>query len=194
VRGRGSDQGGRWPVGLWFALVGMSAGSVTSFALIGWTFTRSLYGGGDAAEPLAFESGTVVIEAEEPVEEAGLDEPAPPGGNSEPDPAPAEPQAEPVADDGPGRSSGEPEAAAEPEEPEEPDAPVEHGEVVDPELVPVEEDDRWCPPDEEAFDWDHDLDWDQWDGAWDGVEGEGPWLRPEFEAPESVEIELPPLD
>ncbi|MCD0443515.1 hypothetical protein LO763_07725 [Glycomyces sp. A-F 0318] len=181
MHGTGGDQGGHWPAGVWFALVGVSAGTVTSFALIGWTFTRSLYGGVEAAEPLEFESGTVVIEAEEdPAEESGEDPGAEgtgePGGPAEVDSSPAEPQAEP-------RGDAEPEPAE--EAPEEPAAPVEQGEAEDgggdPELVPVEEDGSWCPPDAEAGVPDWDYEW--------RPDGEDPRLRPEFDA-----IELPEWD
>lgn len=187
MHGSGGEQGGRWPVGLWFALVGVSAGTVTSFALIGWTFTRSLYGGDETAEPLEFESGTVVIEAEEePVEEAdggegaGPDTPGEPGGTAGVDPSPAEPRTEPMADAGAERAD---------EAPEEPEAPVEEGgtgrddaEEDGPELVPIEEDDPWCPPDIE-------VDVPDWDYEWRRDGDEGPWPRSGLD-----EVELPLLE
>ncbi|SDE47158.1 hypothetical protein SAMN05216270_12334 [Glycomyces harbinensis] len=178
-------------MGIWFALVGMSAGTVASFALVGWTFTRGLYGGVETAQPYEFESGTVVIE-EEPSAEAnageGAEEPGPggiaePGSASEVDPSPADPQAEPRPDadqEHPDEESGEPEA------------PAEQDEVQDPELVPVEEssecgnEESQAPADPDD-DPDHGHDWDhEWDGDWDR---DDPWLRPESDA-----IELPLLD
>ncbi|WP_112136900.1 hypothetical protein [Glycomyces dulcitolivorans] len=170
MRGRGSDQGGRWPVGIWFALVGVSAGTVASFAMIGWTFTRGLYTGGDGAEPVEIESGTVVIEGEEPPADPGGIEgiaggdPVP-DGLAEPgagiDPEPAEPQAGPLP---------EPEDA--------PGPPVEESEEErePPQLVPVDEDKPPCAPEESTgepedpgHDWDGgDDDWDDhWDDGWD---------------------------
>jgi hypothetical protein len=160
VRGRGSDQGGRWPVGIWFAMVGVSAGTVASFSLIGWTFARDLYGGGDGTEPLHYEPQTVVIEADEtpePVGVAGGDDG--PAGPAEPGPepqiavSPAEPQAERIveADDTEDRRY-EPEADPLPEE----SAP--------PQLVPVEEDEGDCGREESG----HEPGWEpDWNGDWD---------------------------
>ena len=107
MRGKRNDQGGRWPLGIWFALVGMSAGTVASFSLIGWTFTRGLYVGG-GAEPLEYESETVILEAEVttgPEGIAGGDAPEgliEPGAVPEFAASPAEPRAErmPEADGG----------------------------------------------------------------------------------------------
>jgi hypothetical protein len=172
VRGKGSDQGTRWPVGIWFALVGVSAGTVASFAMVGWTFTRGLYTGGDAVEPVEIESGTVVIEGEEPaltpgeIEGIAGGDPVP-DGLAEPgagiDPEPAEPRAEPL-------SGGDPE--------DDPGPPVEEagesgggGQSEPPRLVPVGEGDP-CSPEESAEDpdpdWSGDWDPDRWGpGAWE---------------------------
>lgn len=185
MHGRGSDQGGRWPVGIWFALVGISAGTVASFAMVGWTFTRGLYTGADGTEPMEIESGTVIIEGEEspatPGEIAGLAGAEPsPGGLAEPgegvEPVAAEPQAELV----PQRDRGEPDDA--------PGPPVEEGgeESEPPRLVPIgedpcgpeessdngEEDDAEDDGEDDGNGWDHgDWDnggWDDWDhGEWD---------------------------
>jgi hypothetical protein len=159
VRGKGTDQGGRWSVGIWFALVGVSAGTVASFSLIGWTFTQGLYDGDGGAEPLEFHSETVVIEAgETPAPEGvaggdeldGLIEPG-----SEPDAAasPAEPRAERVQED----AEDAPEAPAETPgdaRPEEQQHEVE--ETEPPQLVPVDEDehDGDC---EDEFRWPETL-------------------------------------
>jgi len=140
MRGRGSDQGGRWPVGIWFALVGMSAGTVASFALVGWTFARSLDGGVDSAPPMEFESGTVIIEAEEPPEgaaggdEAGLEGRVDPGSGPVIDPSPPVPQTERL-----------PEA-----DPQEPSDSRGQAETEEPQLIPV--------GDEEADDAEHGED------------------------------------
>ncbi|RRR96020.1 hypothetical protein [Glycomyces terrestris] len=181
MRGRGSDLGGRWPVGIWFALVGVSAGTVASFAMLGWTFTRGLYTGGEADEPVQIDSGTVIIEGEEPPAEPGDVEGLAggdplPEGLAEPgagvDPEPAEPQAEPL-----------PEPADEPGPPVESDPVEEGGEQSEPpKLVPVEEEPP-CDPGEStgepAPDWD---DWqDDWESDWPGEWG-GPgwdWSREE---------------
>nr|BFF23008.1 hypothetical protein GCM10025732_09730 [Glycomyces mayteni] len=90
-------------MGIWFALVGISAGTVASFAMVGWTFTRGLYTGADGVEPVEIESGTVIIEGDEPpatpgeIEGIAGAEPVP-GGLAEPgegvEPVAAEPQAE----------------------------------------------------------------------------------------------------
>lgn len=163
MRGRGNDQGGRWPVGIWFAMVGVSAGTVASFSLIGWTFARDLYGGGDGAEPLGYEPQTVVIEAEEtpePIGVAGGDddpaEPAEPGPEPQIAVSPAEPRAERLQDD-------DIEAASVHDEPVlEESAP--------PQLVPVDEDDGDCGREEsDEPDREHD-----WDGGWNnGGHGHG---------------------
>ncbi|MEU6247057.1 hypothetical protein [Glycomyces sp. NPDC047010] len=215
MHGRGSDQGGRWPVGIWFALVGISAGTVASFAMVGWTFTRGLYTGDDGAEPVEIESGTVVIEGDEPpatpgeIEGIAGAEPVP-GGLAEPgegvEPVAAEPQAELVQ-----QHEREPEEA--------PGAPVEEGgeeggeEAEPPRLVPVDEDP--CGPEESGEtpgedeeddggdagnDWDHG-DWDQdwndggWEGGWDdwdhgGWSSDGARLDPELEVEFEVELDL----
>jgi hypothetical protein len=139
--GAGNDQGGRWPVGIWFALVGVSAGTVASFALIGWTFARELYGGGDGAEPLHYEPETVVIEADEtpaPAGAAGADEeplgPEEPGAEPQLVASPAEPRAERIAEgDTPPRET----LVLVPQE------------TDPPQLVPVEEHDP-CEQEEEA--------------------------------------------
>jgi len=179
VHGRGSDQGGRWPVGIWFALVGISAGTVASFAMVGWTFTRGLYTGADGVEPVEIESGTVIIEGDEPpatpgeIEGIAGAEPVP-GGLAEPgegvEPVAAEPQAELVQ-----QHDREPEEA--------PGPPVEEGgeEASEPpRLVPVDEDP--CGPEESGEtpggeeeddggdagnDWDHGDRHHDWDGGWD---------------------------
>ncbi|MCH7229519.1 hypothetical protein L0U85_01380 [Glycomyces sp. L485] len=121
MRHEGSDQVGRWPWGVWLALVGVSAGTVASFAAVGWVFlSADLYRGTDAAGPPKRAEDQVVIEAEEtPVPEPG------PGGSEPttqalsapvPEAAPVGNQAEPI-----------PERAGE--------VPAE-----DPRLVPVEDD------------------------------------------------------
>lgn len=170
MRGNGSDQGGRWSVGLWLALVGVSAGTVASFSLIGWTFTRDLYDGGRGTEPLEFHSETVIIEAEETPEGVaggdgeleGLVEP-----DSEPNVAasPAEPRAELVQDGA--------EDASEPPADEPTDARPESEETEPPQLVPVGEDDGECDRDEGAL----------WPEA---AYGENPVLRPLLETPETA--------
>ncbi|HEU5128638.1 MAG TPA: hypothetical protein VFU12_11670 [Glycomyces sp.] len=68
MRRRGSDQVGRWPWGVWLALVGVSAGTVASFAGVGWAFLHAAGIAEDAGEaaPLAWDQDEVVIEAEEP--------------------------------------------------------------------------------------------------------------------------------
>ncbi|MDA1362779.1 hypothetical protein O1R50_24385 [Glycomyces luteolus] len=160
MSGRGNDQEGRWPVGIWFAMVGVSAGTVASFSLIGWTFARDLYGGEDGTEPLHYEPQTVVIEAEEtpgPEGIAGGDE-GPAGGPADPGPepqiavSPAEPQAERIAEAG----GADPRLELE-------DEPV-LVQSKPPQLVPVEEDEGDCGPEESAAEpgWEHD-----WDGGWD---------------------------
>lgn len=223
MHGRGSDQGGRspvgrWPVGMWFALVGVSAGTVASFALVGWTFTRGLYTGPGTAEPFEFESGTVVIEAEEVPDaaggvgegaaggdEAGLGGLVEPGGVAEIDPSAAEPQAERVPEADQEHSGEEPEGKPDEERGEADEDP--------PELLPVEDEDRGCGRDEEAdesspvLDWDQDWhsggadqDWDQgsdqdWDQDWSQGrdrgedEDDASGLHLAFE-----ELTLPPLD
>ncbi|MEU5154501.1 hypothetical protein [Glycomyces sp. NPDC021274] len=158
MRGRGNDQGGRWPVGIWFAMVGVSAGTVASFSLIGWTFARDLYGGGDGAEPLDYEPQTVVIEADElpdPAGGAGGDGPV---GPADPDPG-AEPQigisaAEPRAER---LQDAEVEAFEPPEVPQDDPAPEAS---APPQLVPVGEDE--CGRDEAD-----EPDGPQWDGGWE---------------------------
>ncbi|WP_205324384.1 hypothetical protein [Glycomyces sp. YM15] len=164
MSGRGSDQGGRWPVGIWFAMVGVSAGTVASFSLIGWTFARNLYGGDDGTEPLHYEPQTVVIEAEKTPDPAGVaggdEEPADPAGPG-PEPqiavSPAEPQAERIV---------EADAADEPRlEPE--DEPVPE-QSAPPRLVPVDEDDCGREEGAEAPEW-----YDDWDVDWDHVRGDG---------------------
>ncbi len=194
MRSRGSDQGGHWPVGIWFALVGVSAGTVASFAMVGWTFTRGLYTGEDAAEPVEIEPGTIVIEGEEPpaspgeIEGIAGGDPAP-DGLAEPgagiDPEPAQPRAEPLPGAGPDAGPG---------------APVEESGEEDPgseppRLVPVGEDDP-CTPEESAehpgpgwSDWDG-ADWDR-DGDGRGDRGPG-YLELELEFPvlEAMRLEL----
>lgn len=168
MRGKGSDQGGHWPVGIWFAMVGVSAGTVAAFSLIGWTFAKGLYGGGDGAEPLDYDPQTVVIEAEtpDPAGVAGGDD-GPPGLGPEPriaiSPA-AEPQAERIAeaDDAGGGAPREPDDGRVPES-----AP--------PQLVPVEEEDGPCPPEESGEDDGHgggDIGDDEspaWPDGWKDV-------------------------
>lgn len=186
MRGRGSDQGGRWPVGIWFALVGVSAGTVASFAMVGWTFTRGLYTGEDATAPVEIDSGTVVIEGEEPPATPGIEgiaggDPVP-DGLAEPgagiDPEPAEPRAEPL----PG---GDREA--------EPGPPVEESgehegdsESEPPRLVPVGEDGPCSPEESEEDpgpDWSggwEDFDWDEGDWSpdrWDQRDRWNHWDR-----------------
>jgi hypothetical protein len=150
--------------------VGVSAGTVASFSLIGWTFTRGLYDGGNGTEPLEFDSETVIIEAEETPEGVaggddeleGLVEP-----DSEPDVAasPVEPRAELVQDgdedapEAPGDDPAEERTESEETEP--------------PQLVPVDEEDGDCGHDEAAL--------------WPEAEyGEEPVLRPLLETPETT--------
>ncbi|GAA2299454.1 hypothetical protein GCM10009853_064680 [Glycomyces scopariae] len=169
MRGRGSDQEGRWPVGIWFALVGVSAGTVASFALIGWTFTRGLYTADWAGDPVEIESGTVIIEGEEPpADPGGVDgltggEPAEPGAGI--DPEPAKPQVERL-----------PEPEAEPGPPVEEAAPSEEPteEAEPPRLVPVEQGEQPCP--EESGEEPEDGD----GGGDDGEDGDG-WDRPDWD-------------
>ncbi|GAA1695778.1 hypothetical protein GCM10009830_49610 [Glycomyces endophyticus] len=189
MRGRGSDQGGRWPVGIWFALVGVSAGTVASFAMLGWTFARGLYTGADGDEPYEIESGTVVIEGEEPaVDPGGLDgapgDPAP-GGLAGPgagvDPEAAKPQVEPLPEP-------EPEPAAEPGPPVE-EAPEESAEATEPpRLVPVEEEEEELPcPEESGDDPGHgggDWEWDR--GRWGDHHGPDLEIDLDLQAPEHL--------
>ncbi|MCC3764732.1 hypothetical protein K3N28_16870 [Glycomyces sp. TRM65418] len=175
MRCKGSDQGGRWPVGIWFALVGMSAGTVGSFSLIGWTFAQGLYDGESGAEPLEFDPGTVVIEAEEPpVDEPedeglaggddGLDGLTEPGREPDTAASPAEPR------------TGRVEETAEAPE-EVPEAPVEESReerheaeaTEPPHLVPVDEDedDGDCGHDEA----EHGPDGRHGDGSTDESDG-----------------------
>ncbi len=67
MRRRGSDQVGRWPWGVWLALVGVSAGTVASFAGVGWAFLHAAGITEDTGEaaPIAWDQDEVVIEAEE---------------------------------------------------------------------------------------------------------------------------------
>jgi hypothetical protein len=127
VRRRGSDQVGRWPWEVWFALVGVSAGTVASFAGVGWAFLHAagLVGGTGEATPLSWGHEEVVIEAEEDLE-----------GESTP-----EDQAEPSTTV---RREPEPEVAPIEEEttPAEPSLePIPVAEAVEPQLVPVEPED-----------------------------------------------------
>jgi hypothetical protein len=187
VRGKGSDQGERWSFGIWFALVGVSAGTVASFSLIGWTFTQGLYDGGNGTEPLEFESETVILEAESPEGEGiageleGLVEPG-----TEPDVAasPAEPRA--------GRVSEAVEIL--PDTPAETTPPEEHHEVEEagpPHLVPVDEgDDGGCDPDEEGEDPDGDPGEDPDGGPGEDLDGrEDPDLQLLLEA---LDVDLYP--
>ncbi|THV27032.1 hypothetical protein [Glycomyces paridis] len=178
MRGRRGDQGGRWPVGLWLALVGVSAGTVASFGLVGWTFATGLYEIEDAGEPVAIDSGTVVFEAQEPPpapaagEDLDLEPPAGTGTEPADEPSPIEPQVNEV-----------PETQADPVEER---APIE--ETAPPKLVPVDEHEPECDRSEDAEDgaeagegssdwyehwdgdtgWRWDEDWDQdWDADWD---------------------------
>ncbi|MDN3243780.1 hypothetical protein [Glycomyces tritici] len=202
MRGSSSDQGGRWPVGIWFAMVGVSAGTVASFSLIGWTFARDLYGGGEGTVPLDYEPQTVVIEADatpDPAGVAGGDGPAGPAADpGGPGSAPqigvsaAEPRAERLED-------AEIGAAQPPEEPSD-----EHAleESTPPQLVPIGEDDGDCGPEEAA----DEPGWDpHWGGGWeegwhsdqgdagesgqdqDGHHREGDWV--DYELPE-LELDL----
>lgn len=61
----GSDRAGRWPWGVWFALVGVSAGTVASFASVGWAFlwAADLGDETDGVEPVRWDRESVVIEA-----------------------------------------------------------------------------------------------------------------------------------
>lgn len=182
MRGRGSDLGGRWPVGLWLALVGMSAGTVASFGMVGWTFAMGLYGEEEAGPPLAFDSESVVIEAEEPPGDDGpegdgsdggssgtgvdlgdLELPVDPGGETANEPEPVEPQVSlvPVETE---------DARVEERAPVEESAPIEEAEP--PKLVPVEESESEpeddCDREEhEGGSWEHGWD-DAWEGGWNG--------------------------
>lgn len=171
MRGKRNDQGGRWPLGIWFALVGMSAGTVASFSLIGWTFTRGLYVGG-GAEPLEYESETVILEAEVttgPEGIAGGDAPEgliEPGAVPEFAASPAEPRAERMPEaDGGGAPAHDP-RDGEPESDE-----TASGEPEPPHLVPVDEDDGGGR-DEEALDPGGEQEYPEWDGDRDHDDGE----------------------
>lgn len=201
MRGRGSDQGERWPVGIWFAMVGVSAGTVASFSLIGWTFARDLYGGGEGTVPLDYEPQTVVIEADAtpgPVGVPGGDGPAGPLADPSPGAEPqigvsaAEPRAERLED-------AEIGAAQPPEGPRDERAPEES---APPQLVPIGEDDGDCGRDESAgAGWDPHWDggWEEgWDTGWgdggdsgqdEGGGGHGPDRERDW-----VDYELPELD
>lgn len=191
MRVEGSDQGGRWPVGLWFALVGMSAGTVASFAAVGWTFTSGLYDDEPAvALPPNVEPGTVVIEADESAATSGEDPPGPvpTGPETEPiaGPGTVEPRSEPVRED----PVLEPVAPPPPAEREE-ERGEEHAEVEDPpRLVPIEESGPECgeTPGEDLV---------PVPPAEDGVpdEDEMPAPPPEDEVPDEDETPaLPPED
>ena len=128
-----SDRAGRWPWGVWFALVGVSAGTVASFALVGWTFV-SLAGQGadEAAEAPVWAGESVVLEA---APEPGS---APAPGPSDDHPLVSEPEAGLIP--GP-----EPEPEPEPTPQTEDGPPVESGTTgQDPRLVPLP------PPEPEA--------------------------------------------
>ncbi|GAB3226461.1 hypothetical protein GCM10027447_16660 [Glycomyces halotolerans] len=60
----GSDREVKWPPGAWLALVGVSAGTVASFAGIGWAFMHSagFYDDPEAGDPAAWPQESVVIE------------------------------------------------------------------------------------------------------------------------------------
>ncbi|HEX2143477.1 MAG TPA: hypothetical protein VHG10_03115 [Glycomyces sp.] len=188
MRGTGSDQGGHWPVGLWLALVGMSAGTVASFSLIGWTFTRGLYVDAPSREPLGYESETVILEAEETPEPAGgagsdgLEGLAEPGKGPEIAASPAEPRAERVPE------SVEHDHEASAEEPREERAEIETTEP--PQLVPVNEGgcdgEAGAPEDDHGgHEWGGGIDWvHDWNQDWDADEHLDELL-------DQIEIELP---
>jgi hypothetical protein len=185
VRGSGSDQGGRWPVGIWFAMVGVSAGTVASFSLIGWTFARDLYGGGDGTVPLDYEPQTVVIEADEtpdPIGVAGGDggpvDPAGPGPEPQIGISAAEPRAERLED-------AEVGAALPPEEPR--GGPASE-ESAPPQLVPVGENEEDCGREESDPD-------PHWDGHWGDDRDDGrDWSSDGDRDRERAAYELPALD
>ena len=139
MRYEGSDQVGRWPWGVWLALVGVSAGTVASFAAVGWAFLSAAgaYDAGtDSAAPPGWVQDDVVIEAEptpEPGAVATGPEPTTEASSvPEPEVEPAEPETrEPVLAPVPER------APAEPDEPEDPT----ESESDPPKLVPIEEED-----------------------------------------------------
>lgn len=62
---RSFDRASRWPWGVWFALVGVSAGTVASFALVGWVFVSASGQGGasGAAGAPGWADEAVVLEA-----------------------------------------------------------------------------------------------------------------------------------
>ncbi|GAB3647618.1 hypothetical protein [Glycomyces tarimensis] len=137
MRQKGSDQVGRWPWGVWFALVGVSTGTVASFAAVGWAFLSAtgLHGGVDTAAPPDRGQGEIVIEAELTADPESSPEGTEPTTEAESVPVP---QLERV------RVEAETEAAPEPE-PEPRPHPVEPEpelatESEDPKLVPAEED------------------------------------------------------
>ncbi|WP_199042340.1 hypothetical protein [Glycomyces salinus] len=126
---RSFDRASRWPWGVWFALVGVSAGTVASFALVGWVFV-SASGPGEAtgaAGATGWAEETVVLEATPeawsvPRPEPSADRPQMTGPAAELDPGPAR-ESSPEPD---------PEPEAEAVRPEESD-----GSEDDPRLVPL---------------------------------------------------------
>lgn len=128
-----TDRASRWPWGVWFALVGVSAGTVASFALVGWAFVAAT-GPNEAIEAAPVPADeTVVLEAAPEAEE-----PEPPAGPAVEPPLVSEPEAERVPD-----PDLEPAAAPEAEA----DRPEESGGAEEePRLVPLTppEDRREC--------------------------------------------------
>lgn len=110
MRRKGSDQVGRWPWGVWLALVGVSAGTVASFAAVGWAFmhTVGLVEESGDARPFAWDRDGVVIEAEKTTEDDREAEDAEP--TSE---APSAPEPEAATATVEERPSAEPERPAE---------------------------------------------------------------------------------
>ncbi|WP_026931516.1 hypothetical protein [Glycomyces tenuis] len=147
MRRRGSDQVGRWPWEVWLALVGASAGTVASFAAVGWVFLHAVGADGDA-EALAWDQDRVVIEAEETTggepEEPSASEGAEPSAEtlSAPEPEAATVEETPPAEPEPERSAEE-EPRLVPVEPEpSPEGPREERELVPVESLPEHEPDE----------------------------------------------------
>ncbi|MFC3492807.1 hypothetical protein [Glycomyces rhizosphaerae] len=186
----GNDQGGHWPVGIWFAMVGVSAGTVASYALIGWTFARGL-DAGDGAEPLEYGSETVIIEAEEspdPEGVAGGDDGqeglVEPGAEPRVAASAAEPQAGLIAESGDDASR----LADEPSG----DEPAPEGSKP-PQLVPIEEDGDGCGGGEDADDADGDQGWDDGGSDHDWADPELPELDLVLDQVD-LELELEPQE
>ncbi|WP_100445087.1 hypothetical protein [Glycomyces xiaoerkulensis] len=142
----GGNRTGGWPLGAWFALVGVSAGTVAMFAAVAWAFTDAtgLYEGSEAAGPPGWAvEDPMVIDAES----APSPTPDSPTGRA-PGGGAGEPRVEPLG----GERTGEP-PESDPatghgpsEEPAAPTAPTEEASSSSPADGPVEEEPHPVPP------------------------------------------------